>query len=327
MVPLRLVTRRVTPRAFQVIALSTVVALGFITVTGAAVRLTGSGLGCSQWPACQGGRVVAPMSYHAEVEFLNRVTTLAVSIAIIVAALGAFLRVPRRKDLSWLSLGLVLGLVAEVILGGETVRHRLNPAFVMAHFLLSMVLIWDAVVLHHRSTLPDDAPRRPLVDRDLVRVGQLMAFMVAMTVVAGTVVTGAGPHSGANSGNGVVERWQLDLHRVTQIHGTAAMLTLALVLTAWWLLRSQGAPAAARRRLQLVVEALAVQVGIGYTQYFTGVPAWLVGFHVLGAVIVWVSALRFALVLSSGGTTQVVPSVGHASTTDRPAGALSPTPS
>jgi cytochrome c oxidase assembly protein subunit 15 len=327
MVPLRLVTRRVTPRAFQVIALSTVVALGFITVTGAAVRLTGSGLGCSQWPACQGGRVVAPMSYHAEVEFLNRVTTLAVSIAIIVAALGAFFRVPRRKDLSWLSLGLVLGLVAEVILGGETVRHRLNPAFVMAHFLLSMVLIWDAVVLHHRSTLPDDAPRRPLVDRDLVRVGQLMAFMVAMTVVAGTVVTGAGPHSGANSSNGVVERWQLDLHRVTQIHGTAAMLTLALVLTAWWLLRSQGAPAAARRRLQLVVEALAVQVGIGYTQYFTGVPAWLVGFHVLGAVIVWVSALRFALVLSSGGTTQVVPSVGQASTTDRPAGALSPTPS
>src|SRR5580704_10818820 len=121
----------------------------------------------------RGGRVVAPMSYHAEVEFLNRVTTLAVSIAIIVAALGAFLRVPRRKDLSWLSLGLVLGLVAEVILGGETVRHRLNPAFVMAHFLLSMVLIWDAVVLHHRSTLPDDAPRRSLVDRDLVRVGQL----------------------------------------------------------------------------------------------------------------------------------------------------------
>jgi len=325
MLPSRLVNRRVTPRAFRLIALSTVVALGFITVTGAAVRLTGSGLGCPQWPACQGGRVVAPMSYHAEVEFVNRVTTLAVSIAIVVAALGAFFRVPRRKDLSWLSLGLVLGLVAEVILGGETVRHRLNPAFVMAHFLLSMVLIWDAVVLHHRSGLPDDAPRRPLVDRDLVRVGQLMAFMVAATVAAGTIVTGAGPHSGANSSNGAVERWQLDLHRVTQIHGTAAMLAVALVLTTWWLLRSQGAPGAARHRLQLVIEALAVQVGIGYTQYFTGVPAWLVEFHVLGAVLVWVAVLRFALVLSSGDAAGGVPGDGATPSATRSAGALSPT--
>jgi len=323
MVASTLVNRRVTPRAFRAIALSAVVALGFITVTGAAVRLTGSGLGCPQWPACQAGRVVAPASYHAEVEFVNRVTTLAVSVAIIVAALGAFFRVPRRRDLSWLSFGLVLGLVAEIILGGETVRHRLNPAFVMAHFLLSMVLIWDAVLLHHRSGMPDGAPRAPLVDRDLVRVGQLMAVMVATTVVAGTVVTGAGPHSGANSANGVVERWQLDLHRVTQIHGTAAMLTLALVLTGWWLLRSQHAPAVARRRLQLVVEALAVQVGIGYTQYFSGVPAWLVEFHVLGAVLVWVAVLRFALVLSSGASA--APGPPAASGAGRPAGALSPT--
>jgi cytochrome c oxidase assembly protein subunit 15 len=305
-------SRRISPRAFERISMLAVVCLGLVIVTGAAVRLTGSGLGCPQWPACEGGHVVAPMSFYAQVEFLNRVTTLAVSVAISVAALGAFLRTPRRRDLSWLSVGLILGLVTEIVLGGETVRHRLNPALVMAHFLLSMLILWDAVVLHHRSSLPDDEARRPLAGPGLVRLSRLMCLMVAATVIAGTVVTGAGPHSGANAGDGRITRWHLDLHRVTQIHGTAAMATLAVVVAAWWLLRSQGASAEARHRLQLVVEALAAQVAIGYTQYFTGVPAVLVAFHIVGAVCVWTAVLRFALVLSSGGGTADRPSAPDA---------------
>jgi len=292
---------RLSPRTFRRITLLAIIALGFVIVTGAAVRLTGSGLGCPQWPACKNGHVVAPLSFYSQVEFINRVTTLAVSIAISAAALAAFFRAPRRRDLSWLGLGLAAGLVAEIVLGGETVRHRLNPGFVMAHFLLSLLLLWDAVVLHHRAGWPDSpGGARPLVDRPTIWLGRLLVVMVATTVVIGTVVTGSGPHSGANAGDGRIRRWHLDVHRVTQVHGTAAMLTVGLVLFTWWLLRSRGAPVEARRRLQLVVEALAAQIVIGYTQYFSGVPPLLVACHIAGVVLVWTAVLRFAVFLSSG---------------------------
>ncbi len=143
------------------------------------------------------------------------------------------------------------------------VRHRLEPAYVMAHFLLSMVIVLDAVVLAHRAALPDGRPRRPTVERDLVRTGRLIAIMVAATLVAGTVVTGAGPHSGANAADGRVARWHLDLHRVTEIHGTLAMVTVAVLAATWWRMRTRATPPEARRRLQHLVEALAIQVTVG----------------------------------------------------------------
>jgi len=293
---------RISPRTYQRITLLALVALGFIIVTGGAVRLTGSGLGCPNWPTCT-NHVIAPVSYHPMVEFVNRTVTGLVSLAVIVAVLGSLLRQPRRRDLTVLSGGLVLGVVAQIVLGGETVKHRLDPAFVQAHFLLSALIVWDAVVLHHRAGLDDGAPPRPLVERDLVWVGRLMAFMAAMTMVIGTVVTGSGPHSGASVGDvnhGVVRRWQLDLHRVTQLHGVSAMLLVALCAVTLWLLRSQGAPAAAQGRAMVVLEAIGFQVTVGYSQYFLGVPAALVALHLLGAVLVWVAVLRFALALSSG---------------------------
>ncbi|GAC1537380.1 MAG: COX15/CtaA family protein [Acidimicrobiales bacterium] len=289
---------RLSPASYRQVTAVVLAALAFIIVTGGAVRLTGSGLGCPQWPNCSAGHL-APRSastFHPMVEFVNRVVTGVVSIAVILAVLGALLRAPRRKDLTRLSLGLVLGVVGQIVLGGETVRHRLNPAFVMAHFLLSMLIVWNAVVLNHRASLPDGMERRPLVDRDLVWVGRLMTIMTMATVVAGTVVTGSGPHGGDDR----VQRWSLDLHRVTQLHGASAMLLLALAAATVWVLRSQHAPVVAQRRAMQVVEALGVQVVIGYTQYFTGVPAAIVGFHILGAVVVWTAVLRLSLVLSSG---------------------------
>jgi len=315
---------RLTPRAYQRVTLAALVALGFIIVSGGAVRLTGSGLGCPNWPTCT-DHVVAPVSYHPMVEFVNRTVTGLVSAAVIVAVLGSVARLPRRRDLTVLSFGLVAGVVAQIVLGGETVKHRLNPAFVQAHFLLSMLIVWDAVVLHHRAGLPDAGPHRPPVDRDLVRVGRLTVLMTAATVVLGTVVTGAGPHSGANSGDvehGRVQRWQLDLHRVTQLHGLSAILLLVLVLATLWLLRAQQAPAAARRRALLVLEALSAQIAIGYTQYFTGVPPAIVAVHLLGAVLVWVAVLRFALALGSGvGTPTPAPPPGPPAVPARAAGA------
>jgi cytochrome c oxidase assembly protein subunit 15 len=297
----KVVARRISPAAYRRLAMVAVVAIVGLILTGAAVRLTGSGLGCPKWPTCSTGHIVAPSRFHPAVEFANRVLTGTVSVALALAALGAFLRSPRRRDLCWLGCGLAAGLVAEAWLGGVMVQHRLQPGFVMAHFLLSITILLDAVVLHHRASLPDARPWRPPVGRDLVRLGRVVPGLVLATIVAGTVVTGAGPHSGANSSDGTVAaRWHLDLHRVTQVHGALAMLTLAVIGGAWWMLRSRGAPAEALRRLQQLTEALCAQVAIGYTQYFSGVPPVLVAFHVLGAATVWVLAVRFSLYLGSG---------------------------
>ncbi|GAC1313368.1 MAG: COX15/CtaA family protein [Acidimicrobiales bacterium] len=300
---------RLPPATYRRVTVVALVALAFIIVTGGAVRLTGSGLGCPQWPNCSAGHL-APRSasnLHPMIEFVNRVVTGVVSVAVIVAVLGALLRAPRRRDLTALSLGLVLGVIGQIVLGGETVRHRLDPAFVMAHFLLSMLIVWDAVVLHHRACLPDDESRRRLVDRDLVWVGRLLAFMTLVTVLAGTVVTGSGPHGGDDR----VQRWSLDLHRVTQLHGVLAMVLVALAATTAWTLRSQSSSQVAQRRAMQVIEALGVQVVIGYTQYFTGVPAAIVGFHILGAVVVWIAVLRLSLALSSGAGLHA-PGAAHA---------------
>jgi heme a synthase len=301
----KLASRRVAPATYRTLTLVTVVAVVGLILTGAAVRLTGSGLGCPKWPTCAAGHIVAPDRFHPAIEFANRVLTGTVSAAIALAALGAFVRAPRRRDLCWLAGGLAGGLVGEAWLGGVMVQHRLQPGFVMAHFLLGMTILLDAVVLHHRASLPDGLPSGPTVGRELVRVGRLVPVLVLGTVVAGTVVTGAGPHSGANSSDGkVAARWHLDLHRVTQVHGALAMLTLAVIAGTWWLLRARGAPAEALHRLQLLIEALSAQVAIGYTQYFSGVPPLLVAFHVLGAATVWALAVRFSLYLSSGATLE-----------------------
>ena len=300
---------RLSPRAFERLTLVAAVAVGFIIVTGAAVRLTGSGLGCPDWPTCARGHLVAPLDYHPLVEFANRTVTGLVSIAVILAVLGSLRREPPRRDLILLSLGLVAGVVGQIVLGGVTVLVHLAPPFVMAHFLLSMALLWDAVVLHHRAGQPD-APPRPLVDRDLIRLARLMAVLAAITMLAGTVVTSSGPHGG----DAKARRFDFSLHRVTQIHGGFALLLLTLVVAMLVLLRVNHAPAQVQRCAQQVLEALVVQIGIGYAQYFTGVPALLVEFHVLGAVLVWTAVLRLNLAMMTrqpaveamGGTTPLL---------------------
>jgi heme a synthase len=288
---------RLTPVAFERLSLAAAVAVAVIIVTGGAVRLTGSGLGCPHWPTCTNRQVVGPLSYHQLVEFLNRLVTAAVSVLVLLTVAGSLLRQPRRRDLVLLSTGLVAGVLGQIVLGGLTVLYKLAPPFVMGHFLLSMAILWDAVVLHHRAVrpLPPRDGAKPVVDPDLVRLGRLLAVMTAIVLVAGTVVTSSGPHGGDPS----ARRWDLDLHRVTQIHGTAAMLVAALALAMLVLLRLAGAPPGLRRRSELVVEALAIQIGIGYTQYFTGVPPLLVGAHIFGAVLVWTAVVRLNLALTA----------------------------
>ncbi len=296
-----------SPRTYRRITLVALLSLAFIIVTGGAVRLTGSGLGCPDWPNCDDGRLVAPLQYHALVEFVNRTVTGLVSVAVIVAVLGSLVRRPRRRDLVWLSLGLVGGVVGQIVLGGLTVLFELRPPFVMAHFLLSMLILANAVVLHWRAggapasslQLPADPAPSPQLGHDLRRFGTLIVATAALVVFLGTVVTAAGPHGGDEE----VVRLDVPLHRAAQLHGVGAMLLLAMVVTMVVLLSRTSSPEHVRRRAQLLLAVVLAQAGIGYLQYFTGVPVVLVGAHIAGATLLWATVVRFKLGL--GGAAAV----------------------
>ena len=279
---------RISPEAYRGITLLATIALGFIIVTGGAVRLTGSGLGCPDWPTCARNHVVAPLQYHAMVEFLNRVVTAAVSILVIVAVLGSLVRTPRRRDLTWLSCGLVAGVLGQIVLGGLAVLEKLAPPFVMGHFLLSLALLWDAVVLHRRAGQAA-GPAVPLVDRSHVLLSRGLVALTVLVVFLGTVVTSTGPHGGDPR----APRFHFSLHRVAQLHGAAVTTLLALTLYLVWSLRRAGAPEIVQNRLRLLVQIMVLQAGVGYLQYFTGVPVFLVGVHIAGAASVWAGVVWF----------------------------------
>jgi cytochrome c oxidase assembly protein subunit 15 len=285
---------RLSPLAYRRVTLVALFLLAFIIVTGGAVRITGSGLGCPDWPNCDDGRLVAPLEYHAMVEFVNRTVTGLVSLVVILAVLGSLVRQPRRRDLVWLSLGLVAGVLGQIVLGGLTVLFELRPPFVMAHFLLSMVILADAVVLHWRAGRSDE-PAPPVVGGDVRLLGRVIVATTALVVFLGTVVTAAGPHGGDET----ADRLDVPLHRAAQLHGTAVVLLLAMVVTMLVLLHRTGAPSDVRRRGAVLLGVLVAQAGVGYVQYFTGVPVVLVGIHIAGATAVWVTVLRFSLGLTA----------------------------
>jgi cytochrome c oxidase assembly protein subunit 15 len=287
---------RVTPRQFEHVAAAAVVALVLVIVSGAAVRLTGSGLGCSDWPGCTKTSVVAPMQFHAWVEFGNRLVNAAVTIASLGALIAAWRRVPRRRDLTILSAGLVLGLVVEIIMGYLVVRYQLAPGLVTAHFLLGLVFLAVAVVLHHRSQLPDGTiVKEPLVGRSQQALSRLALAVLVVVVSLGTVVTSTGPHGGSPS----APRFHFSLHDVARLHGSAAEVLLAITLVLLLTLVRAGAPPPVIRRAQIVLIALLAQGAVGYTQYLTSDPIGLVALHVAGASLLVVAFLRFHLGLWS----------------------------
>lgn len=274
---------------YRRVTLVAVFLLGAIIVTGGAVRLTGSGLGCPEWPNCEPGSLTprAATDGHAMIEFVNRVFTGAVSIAVIAAVLGSLIRTPRRRDLVWLSLGLVIGVVAQAVLGGVVVAVGLKPPFVMAHFLLSLVLLADAIILYDRAG--HDGERSRVVSDGVLGLGWLLLAFVSVVVVTGTVVTATGPHAGDER----AERFKLALSHVARVHGVSVMVFLAAVLATMWLLNRKGAPAVVRTRLGALLAAILFQAAVGYIQYFNGIPAALVAMHLLGATVVFGATLWF----------------------------------
>lgn len=283
----------ISPAAYRRITLFALVALGFIVVTGAAVRLTDSGLGCPTWPNCDEGSLVPrdATSSHALIEFVNRLITGLVSLAVILAVAGSLRRVPRRADLTRWSLSLVVGVLAQIVLGGMTVLFDLAPPFVMGHYLLSAVLVACAVVLHHRAAEPDEGHRTHATGPDVRRLGRALVVAAGVVLVTGTVVTGSGPHGG----DADAERLGFELANVTRIHAGAVWVLVALTLVTWWRIRRTGAPTGIEDALRTLISLEVAQGGVGYLQYFTGVPEGLVGLHVLGSIMVWGAAIRVLL--------------------------------
>jgi cytochrome c oxidase assembly protein subunit 15 len=285
----------VTPRLYARLTVGALVALAAIVVTGGAVRVTGSGLGCPDWPQCARGQLVAPLSFHPMIEFGNRMVTGLVSIAVIAAVLGSLVRRPRRRELTFLSLGLVAGVIAQILLGAVVVYSHLWPPFVMGHFAVSMALVATAVVLVARAKAPDGpVEKRPVVGPSCLALGRLLLIAVACAMALGTVVTGSGPHAGSN-GDQLVERLPFGLRDAARVHGTAVLLVIALAVVLARRLRSEGAAEVAQRRSIVLLAVLVAQAGVGYVQYFTGVPALLVAVHIAGATAVWIATLRLVL--------------------------------
>jgi cytochrome c oxidase assembly protein subunit 15 len=285
----------VSPRVFRALALVGVVLLGLIVVSGGGVRLSGSGLGCPTWPQCGDGRWVTQSAYslHGVIEFGNRMISMLVGVVLFVTPLAALRLADRRRDLVRLSFGLWLGFLGQVVLGGITVLVKLNPATVAGHFLLSMVLLVDAVVLHRRAG-QGPGPVTPAARSELLWLARVLAVVAAAVLTLGTVVTGTGPHSGDATR---ASRFGFDLVTVSQLHADGAMLLTGLCVAMLFAVRVAGASREARRAADLLALTVVAQAAIGFTQYFLGVPAGLVGLHIAGATLMWICALRVWLAM------------------------------
>jgi cytochrome c oxidase assembly protein subunit 15 len=284
-----------TPRTVQRAALSALVMSVIIVVTGGAVRLTGSGLGCPTWPKCTADSLTATgaMGFHGAIEFGNRMLTYVLCAAVGWAIIAARSEKPRRQGLTrlgWAQFWLVMG---NAVLGGIVVLVGLNPYTVAAHFLLASALIAVAVVMWQRTKEGDGAPR-PLVGKP---VQQLVWFLVAassLLIAVGTVVTGAGPHAGDSS---EVERMPLDWEAVAKLHAVLAWIVVSLTFALWFILKAVDAPKGPLDRTRELFVILLAQGVIGYVQYFTNLPELLVGLHMLGSALVWIGVLRVLLAL------------------------------
>jgi cytochrome c oxidase assembly protein subunit 15 len=286
-----------TATAFRRLAVVATALLAVIVVTGAAVRLTSSGLGCPTWPRCTDTSIVAPPSYHALVEFINRVVSFSVGLVVAAVAVAALLLRPRRRDLVWLSWSLVAGFVGQAVIGGLSVVYGLAPGWVMAHFLLSMVLLWAALVLVHRAGDPSATTHQP-VRRELRVLTLLLAATASAVLVLGTITTGTGPHAGDSTKH--VPRFGFPLDRITQLHADSALLLTGLVIASLFAVRLTDCSGVVRRRATWVAVAVVVQVAIGYVQYFLNLPPGVVGLHVAGATALWCATVWLALATQPG---------------------------
>ena len=259
-----------------------------LVVTGGAVRLTGSGLGCPTWPECTPGSYT-PVPHQAEpqlnvwIEFANRLLTFVLVIAS-VAVIAAVLK-SKRKDLRGLAIGQLLGIFGQGILGGITVLTDLNPIPVAGHLLLSIILIAGATSLYSRRYAPAVFVKPTSLTSKISRVHIVASFVV---IILGTIVTGSGPHAG----DAQAKRFGFDIRTVAWMHADVVIFLLGVTFAFYV---AQGTSDQTKKAIKIFSIIALAQGGIGYVQYFTGIPEVLVAAHLLGATLVWIAAWRIRL--------------------------------
>ncbi len=282
----------VTPSQYRKVAYLSLAALTLIVLTGAAVRLTDSGLGCPDWPRCY-GKALPPLSTHALIEFGNRTLSGLVGVITVITATVGFTRRPFRRDLALLGLSLPAGVLAQAVLGGFTVREHLAPGFVMAHFGLSMIILIAAAALAWRATY-EPGSRAPSGDRLSVWSVRALAPLGAVTIFAGTAATAAGPHSGGISGQKIHRLHFKGADTLTWLvhrHATIAAVFGVAVIGVWLLHRRRAAAERMLEPLTVLGVLLAAQGLIGSVQYELHLPTDMVWIHVTLATLSWVTVL------------------------------------
>jgi cytochrome c oxidase assembly protein subunit 15 len=283
-----------TARTFHRWAVVTTVGVCLVIVAGGVVRLTGSGLGCDDWPNCNTERFVDVSSAHAAIEQVNRLVSALIGIPAIIVAIGGFRVRPRRDGLIGPSVGLLVAILANGVLGGLTVRGDLHPALVQSHFVLALVAVTLGMVAADRSSgrSPAGVGGSPV---DLRRWLFVVTAGTAAAIVTGTVVTGTGPHAGDED----VRRWGFDISEVARIHGIVVLATIGIFAALFWRLRGAALPRRVWASLSTWMFVAVVQGAIGYLQYFNGVPEVLVAVHIAGATLLWVATVHMLQVTAT----------------------------
>ena len=290
--------RRLSPSGYLKVTRASLASLYIIVVTGAMVRLTGSGLGCADWPRCSKERFIDVSTGHGAIEQINRLFTGVVSLSVALAVLGSLLLPTRRRTLTRLSLGLVAGVLAQIVIGGIVVLTGLNPWANMAHFLVSMILLANALWLHRLADCDEPVAQggrgRFLgLDPAILTV----AILGLCAVVTGTVVTASGPHAGDED----AVRFGFSISSVARVHSISVITTIAAIV--WLLLRTRKQSTADALRMAEKVRVLLgvalLQALVGYVQYFADVPAFLVACHIALAAGVWLALVDLVFAATS----------------------------
>lgn len=273
-----------------------------IVVTGGAVRLTGSGLGCPTWPECTDGSIKpivnqAEGQLHAWIEFGNRLIAWLILILAIAGLIYIVRNLKERADYKRLRILAILqiaGFLGQVVLGGITVLTKLNPISVSAHFVLTIPLIAGALALRHRIL---DRPILPVLPTTAI-LTKIVITLTFIVLLIGTVVTGTGPHAGDID----AKRYNFDARAVSWLHADAVILLIGLTFALFFVIRASenGLVQKQLGRLVSIFLIVAISQGaIGYIQYFTGLPELIVGAHLLGATLVWISVWRIKLTVTN----------------------------
>ena len=283
---------RVSAVTFRRLTVTNIVLLFAIVVSGAVVRLTNSGLGCADWPNCSATQFVSVSTHHAAIEQVNRIFSGLIGIPLAFTVLAAYGLQPKRRNelvrLAWVLLALFFG---EAIVGGISVHVKLAWVSVMSHFLLALLLVSVALRMHQLAG-ERDGPRYPVVTPRAMRLVRIVYVWTIAVVVAGTLVTAAGPHGGDRD----AKRLGVSVSSVARLHGVLVDLLIVLMLATVIVLVRSRAPRVVLSTASFAVAAMVAQGVLGYVQYAKEVPAVLVGFHVFGALLVFASVQQLVLV-------------------------------